>query len=123
MKKTQDKMALIFLIVDGFGSLNVQIDSDFSDESACVIVFLFGWTVKKLLVKKHCPIFVHINMCGYLLANCFLPITFKLYVRKKFWIYHLIQWNFLHLGDYFKCYICPIFKKRKFGKHNVGRVN
>ena len=59
MKNTRDKMALIFLIEDGFGSLNVQIDSVFSGESAGVIVFLFRCIVKKLSPKKHCHICSH----------------------------------------------------------------
>ena len=41
-KKQQNKMALTFLIVDGFGHLNMQIDSVLSGESVDVIVFLFG---------------------------------------------------------------------------------
>ena len=56
MKNQQDKMALIFLIVDGFGSLNMQIDSVFSSESAGVIVFLFGSIVKNLSSKTYCRI-------------------------------------------------------------------
>ena len=46
-KKQQDKMALTVLIVDGFGRLNMQIDSVFSGESVDVIVvFFFGRKVK-----------------------------------------------------------------------------
>ena len=37
IKKTQDKMALIFLIVDGCGSLNEQIDSVYPSKSTGVI--------------------------------------------------------------------------------------
>ena len=39
-------MALTFLIVDGFGRLNMQIDSVFSGKSVDVIAFLFGRKVK-----------------------------------------------------------------------------
>ena len=60
MKKTQDKMALIFLIVDGFGCLNIQIDSVFTDNSAGVIGFLFRRLVKTLSAKQIVP-FDHIN--------------------------------------------------------------
>ena len=44
--KQQDKMALTFLIVNGFGHLNMEIDSVFSGESVDAIVFLFGRKVK-----------------------------------------------------------------------------
>ena len=57
MKKTQqDKMALIFLIVDRFGSLNMHIDSVFSSDSAGVIGVLFGCTVQTLSAKRNCCI-------------------------------------------------------------------
>ena len=47
MKQEQkDKMALTFLIVDGFGRLIIQIDSFFSGESVDLIGFLFGRNVK-----------------------------------------------------------------------------
>ena len=61
MKKTQDKMALIILIVDGFGSLHKQIDSGFfPGKSAGVIFFsIFRCIVKKLSAKKHCRICSH----------------------------------------------------------------
>ena len=39
MKNQQDKMAIILLILDVFGSLNIQIDAVFSNESAGVLVF------------------------------------------------------------------------------------
>ena len=39
-EENTDKMALIFLIVDGLGSLNMQIDLVVSSEPAGVIVFV-----------------------------------------------------------------------------------
>ena len=56
MKETQDKMALLILIVDEFGSLNMQIDSVLCNKFAGVIRFLFGCIVKKFSSKKHCRI-------------------------------------------------------------------
>ena len=100
MKKTQDKMALIFLIVNGLGSLNIQIESACFIESAGVIGVLFRRIVKKLSSKTIVP-FVHFH--SYPLADRFMPIAFKLDIKKKIRIYHRIQWNVLHVGDYFKC--------------------
>ena len=53
MKMQRDKIALIFLFVDGFESINMQIDSLFSSESTGAIGFAFGHIVKKLPAKKH----------------------------------------------------------------------
>ena len=39
MKIQQDKMVLIFLTVDVFGSLNMEVDAVFSTESASVFIF------------------------------------------------------------------------------------
>ena len=41
MKKTHNKVALIFLTVNRFGSLNVQINSVVSGKSADVIVLFY----------------------------------------------------------------------------------
>ena len=41
-------MALIFLIVNIFGSLNIQIDAVFPSESTCVIGSPVGYIVKEL---------------------------------------------------------------------------
>ena len=53
MKMQLDKMALIFLFVDGFGSLNMQIDTIFSSKSTDVTSFAFRHIVKKLSAKIH----------------------------------------------------------------------
>ena len=76
MKIQQDKMSLI-LIVDVFGSLNIQVEV-FSSESTCVIVF-FSRCIITLSAKKplmHCE------------AYCFSHSqtvfkTFKLDIGKK----------------------------------------
>ena len=54
MKIQQNKMDLIFSIVDVLGSLTMQIDALFSSKSAGVFGFSFGHTctVKKLSAKK-----------------------------------------------------------------------
>ena len=49
--KIQDKMALIVLMLNVFGSLNMQIEAIFPSESACVFSFSFQQIVKKLLAK------------------------------------------------------------------------
>ena len=49
MKKQQEKMALIFFIVDVFGRLNMEIYSVFSRKSAGEFGFSFRCIVKKLL--------------------------------------------------------------------------
>ena len=41
-------MAVIYLFVGRFGSLNIQIYTFFSSESTAVIGFAFGHIVKKL---------------------------------------------------------------------------
>ena len=51
MKIQQDKMALIFLIMDIFGSLNMEIEVAFSSESTIVFDFSFGCIDKKLLTS------------------------------------------------------------------------
>ena len=48
MKKTQDKMALQFLIVDGFGCINMHINWVSPGKSADIIEFLF-WCIIKML--------------------------------------------------------------------------
>ena len=49
MNKThQDKIALKYLIVDGFGHVNMQIDSVFLANLLIYIYFLFRRIVKKL---------------------------------------------------------------------------
>ena len=53
MKIQQDKMVLIFIIVNVFGSLNMQIDAMFPIKSAGVIVFSFRPPVKMLLANIH----------------------------------------------------------------------
>ena len=53
MKIQQDKMALIFLTVDAFGSLNIQIELVLSRKSAGVFSFTFGYIVQKLSAKTH----------------------------------------------------------------------
>ena len=52
MKTQNDKMALIFLIVDVFESLNMQIDVFLSSESAGVFLFSFECIVKELSATK-----------------------------------------------------------------------
>ena len=45
-------MALIFVIVDVFGSFNMQIDPLFPTKSACIIGFSLILIVKKLSAKN-----------------------------------------------------------------------
>ena len=52
MKMQLDKKALIFLFVDGFGSLNTQLYKVYSSESAGVISFAFGRILKKLIANN-----------------------------------------------------------------------
>ena len=79
MKTQQDKMALIFLIVDVFGNLNMQIYVGFfSSECTDVIGFSFRHIVQTLSVKYT---LVH---CEKTFADYFSPITFKLNTGKKF---------------------------------------
>ena len=48
MNMQLDKRALILVFVDGFGSLNMQIDTFFSSESASAIGLVFRCIVKKV---------------------------------------------------------------------------
>ena len=48
MKMQLDKIALIILILDVFGSLNMQIDPGFSSKSTGIISCIFECIVKKL---------------------------------------------------------------------------
>ena len=64
--------------MDGFRSLNMQMDPFLSNEYADVITFLFQDTVKQLSATTHVA-FVYTN--SYPLADEFSPITFKLDVR------------------------------------------
>ena len=79
MKKTQHKMTLVFLIVNGFGSLNMPLDSFLSSKSASVITFSFSCIVKQLSAWLH--VFT-LTVTHWVIA--FFSISFNLDVRKKF---------------------------------------
>ena len=98
MKIQQDNMALLFLIVEVFGSLYTQIHAAFSSESTGVFSYSCQCRVKKLSAKNIGTL--KRRMFFFTSADGFSPITFKLDFKKKFLIHHWIQGRFLYLLAY-----------------------